>query len=202
MISANQSSYMRMKRSEHTQGGLTEAAKRKRAVFQEKYKAFMKNSRQTALTILVWGPNPQSDSPVANKRKEIVKELLKLGHHAAFSEEINGAEDGLSEKSKEFAQAHGADLIIILVEDAPGALAEAHDFCNVPKLAPNIYVMIPQKYKGGYSAQGAIKDLSDGYGGVYWYEDNELKICNILERAVRRAEARRQILFRAGGAPL
>jgi len=193
---------MGAKRSTHTPVGLSDAAKNKRALFEKKYKALLKNTREVALTVLVWGPNPHAESAVANKRREILDALLKLGHHAAFSEDIENPIDGLSEKSLEFAQALAADLIIILIEDAPGALAEAHDFSNVPELATKIYVMVPQKYHKGYSAKGALKDLSDGYGGVYWYEDDELNRCNVLERAVRRAEARRQILYRAGGVRL
>ena len=60
-----------------------------------------------------------------------------------FSEDLPIQTGNISEKSKEFAQARAAHLIIILVEDAPGALAEAHDFCNHPDIAPNVYVMIP-----------------------------------------------------------
>jgi hypothetical protein len=185
---------MGMKRENNLPDGLNEAARRASTRFEAKYKAYMEDLRQkVALTILVWGPNLGSQSPVANKRKEIFQALQKLGHKAVFSENINVEVGNVSEKMKEFAQALAADLIIILLEDAPGALAEAHDFCNHPDLAPKIYVMIPRKYEGGYSAQGAIKDLDDGYGGVYWYAEEELEICNVRTKAVRRAEARRCI---------
>jgi hypothetical protein len=59
--------------------------------------------------------------------------------------------------------------------------------------------MFPKKYKGGYAARGAIKDLSDGYGGVYWYDDKDLDICNVRTQAVKRVEARRWMLYQAGG---
>ena len=176
-------------------GGLDEPARRERKRFEARYEAFIKEAQEISLSILVWGPNPQSDSPVAKKRIEIREELIKLGHNAMFSEDLSLQTDNLSEKSKEFAQALAAHLIIILVEDAPGASAEAHDFCNHPDLAPKVYVMIPKKYMQGYSAQGAIKDLSDGYGGVHWYEDEDLGICNVRKQAVIRAEARRWIYY-------
>lgn len=115
-----------------------------------------------------------------------------------FSEEFPEQLANLSEKTKEFAQARAAHLIIILLEDAPGALAEAHDFCNHPDIASKVYVMIPQKYEGGYSARGAIKDLDDGYGGVYWYAEQDLQACNVCKHAVRRTEARRCLLSRVG----
>ncbi len=76
------------------------------------------------------------------------------------------------------------------------ALAEAHDFCNHPELAGKFYIMIPDNYKDGYSGKGAIKDLSDGYGGVYWYHEDEIESCNVLNMAAKRVEARRNIMYR------
>jgi hypothetical protein len=119
--------------------GLDESAKRERERFEAAYRRLLGKGQDISLSILVWGPNPKLDSPVARKRSEIREELNNLGHNAMFSEDIHIQVDNVSEKSKEFAQARAAHLIIILVEDAPGALAEAHDFCNHPDIAPNIY---------------------------------------------------------------
>jgi hypothetical protein len=179
--------------------GLTEHAKRERKRFEDAYEVLIEEVKKVSLTILVWGPNPESGSEVGQKRKKIRAELIRLGHNALFSEELDIHVGGISEKSKEFAQARAAHLIIVLVEEAPGALAETHDFCNDPNIAPNVFVMMPSKYRQGYSARGAIKDLQDAYGGVYWYKDGEIGRCTVLRRAVKRAEARRNILYRAGG---
>lgn len=183
------------KATENPPIGLTEAARRENERFEARLNAFIREVREVSLSILVWGPNPQSSSPVAKKRIEIRDELMKLGHNARFSEDIRAQTDelSLSEKAREFAQARAAHLIVILVEDAPGALAEAHDFGNDPEIAHKVCVMFPQKYRQGYSAQGAMKDLSDGYGGVYWYEEEDLEICKVRTRAVEWAEARRNI---------
>jgi len=59
-----------------------------------------------------------------------------------------------------------------------------------------VFVMIPKKYRKGYSGKGAVRDLENGYGGVYWYGDTEIDDCDVLERALLRAEARRQIKAR------
>jgi hypothetical protein len=175
--------------------GQTEAARREREQFEVRRRAFVLETRKIALSILVWGPNPNSQiAPlVAKKRTEIRDKLLELGHNAMFSEEISvlPEESYLSEKDRELAQARAAHLIVILVEGAPGAQAEAHDFCDDPELRPKIYVMFPLKYKEGYSARGAIRDLDEGYGGVFWYEERDLEQCNVLTRAIRRAEVRR-----------
>lgn len=179
--------------------GLTPEARLSRARFLERVLANMEATKTVALDILVWGPSVTRDDIIARKRQEIRDTLLANGFNAMFSEEIRPSfrrQVDLSEKSIEFEQAREAHLIIILVEDAPGALAEAHDFCNHPDIAPNIYIMFPRKYKDGYSAAGAIHDLAVGYGGVYWYKDTEISSCNVLTKAAKRAEARRQIQAR------
>lgn len=175
--------------------GLDEPARHENERFKTAYEARLREVEKVPLTILVWGPNPQSESPVAKKRNEIREELKDLGYNAMFSEDLSIQAGDISEKAKEFAQALEAHLIFILVESAPGALAEAHDFCNHPDIAPNLVVMIPKKYEEGYSARGAIKILGDAYNGVYWYEDEDLNICNLRKRAVDMAGARRWIRY-------
>ncbi len=120
------------------------------------------------------------------------------GHNAMFSEEITslGEDLGLSEKSKEFAQVNAADLVIILIENSYGALAEACDFCNHIDLAPKIYVMAPYLYKTGYAGQGALQELDEGYGGVYWYQEGEVEACHLLTQASKRVKARRSMAYR------
>ena len=87
-------------------------------------------------------------------------------------------------------------LVIILIEDSPGALAEACDFCNHPDLAQKIYVMAPDSYKTGYAGQGALKELDEGYGGVYWYKQGDVEACNVLTKACKRVRARRSMAYR------
>jgi hypothetical protein len=176
---------------------LTPEAKRENARYLQVYEANLEQLKVVSLSILVWGPGPNRDSPIAEKRKDIRDELLLRGHNAMFSEDIPTRKNGLSQKSKEFAQAQAADLIIILVEDSAGALGEAHDFCNDPNLAPKTCVMVPRHYRKGYSGQGAFKDLEEAYGGIFWYGEGDIAICKVLTRAVRRAEALRNIRLRA-----
>lgn len=177
--------------------GQTKAARRERKAFLKRYQHLLDESRrQVALTILIWGPNPQADSPVARKRVQIRDRLTELNHNALFSEDL--PRTGASLTTEEFAQAQSADLIVVLVEDSLGALGEAHDFGNHPDLSHKMFVLAPSTWRAGYSAQGALKDLEDGYGGVHWYVDDDIRECRVLGRAVARAEARRQIRFRAG----
>ena len=149
----------------------TEAARQARRDFERRVEEQLKQEKKIAFSILVWGMSPESDDPISRKRKEIRNQLIDDGHSAMFSENLTnlGSDLERSEKSKEFAQAKTADLIIILIEDSHGALAEACDFCNHPDLAQKIYVMAPDTYKTGYAGQGALKELDEGYGGMHWY---------------------------------
>ena len=176
----------------------TEAARRARIDFERRVEEQLKQEKNVAFNILVWGMSPAKDKPIAKKRNDIRDQLIEDGHHAMFSEELThlGDDPGHSEKSKEFAQAIKADLIIILIEDSPGALAEACDFCNHPDLASKIYIMAPASYKAGYAGQGALKELDDGYGGVYWYRPRDVEVCHLLKQACKRVRARRSMIYR------
>lgn len=178
--------------------GLTPEAEKERARFMAAYHSNLRRIKQVALSILIWGPDPKRDSPVARKRKELKDLLLADGHNAMFSEELASENEQLSDKSLEFAQALAAHLIFVLVEDSPGAVAEAHDFCNHPEIASKICVLIPKRYKRGYSAKGAIKNLEDAHGGVFWYSDADLAQCHVCTRAIKRANGLRQLHWMHG----
>lgn len=179
--------------------GRTAEARRKSERFRAKYeKAVTAELRSVHLTILVWGPNPTSNTPAAQKRRDIREKLLELGHDAMFSEDLPVSDKTMSTKWQEFVQASLVDLIILLAE-TPGSIAEAHDFCNNPKVALNMFVICARQYQDGYGPQGALRLLDEGYGGVYWYADGEIENCTVLTKAVARVEARRQIMAMAGG---
>lgn len=177
---------------------LTPEAQKEQKRFNREYRKYLERIKKISFTILVWGQSEENNTLVSQKRVSIRDHLRRNGHNAIFSESLSDDNylQGLSEKSKEFAQAQAAHIIIILLEGSPGALAEAHDFCNHPDLTGKFYIMIPECYKDGYSAKGAIKDLSDGYGGVYWYHEGEIESCNVLNMASTRVEARRNIQYR------
>ena len=176
----------------------TEAARQARRDFDRQFEEEEKKEQQIAFNILVWGMSPDRDDPIAQKRKDIGIQLLEDGHNAMFSEDLShlSHDPDLSETSKEFKQANAADLIIVLVEDSPGALAEVCDFCARPDLASKVYVMAPDSYKTSYAGQGALKELDEGYGGVYWYREEEVNACQVLTQACKRVKARRSMAYR------
>lgn len=182
---------------------LTPAARLERETFLRRYRELMEKIRdEVALTVFVWGPNPRAKTAAAAKRLAIRDALRRDGHNAQFSESIPlvsipSAAPRASEKSKEYAQARLADLIIILLEDAPGALAEAHDFGEDLDIIPNLRIFIPRRYRHGYSGKGMIADLEQGWRCVQWYGPAELRKCSVLTAALKAAEARRQVMYRA-----
>ena len=176
----------------------TEAAKRARKSFESQVEEQQKKEQQIAFNILVWGMSPDRDVPIAQKRKDIGNQLIEDGHNAMFSENLShlSQEPDLSETSKEFAQANAADLIIVLVEGSPGALAEVCDVCARPDVAPKVYVMVPDAYKTSYAGQGSLKELDEGYGSVHWYRRGEVEACSVLTQACKRVRARRSMAYR------
>jgi hypothetical protein len=178
----------------------TAAAERELARFRAAYERNLQRLQEIALSILVWGPAPESGTPVARKRREIRDTLICQGHNAMFSEELAGDGGRASMKSRELAQARAAHLVLILYGDSPGAIAETHDFCAHPEIAPKVLVIIPRKFKTGYAGRGALRDLELAHGGVFWYTDRDLDVCNVCTRAVVRAQALRNLRFHGGAA--
>lgn len=173
--------------------GLTPRAREARERFQAAYRARLERATSIALSILIWGPGLGSPSPVAKKRVCIRHLLIKRGHNAFFSEELTDELPPGTLKVAEFAQAIEADLIIALLEDALGTVAEISDFGNHPEIAPNVLVLCPSRFKSGYLGAAPLSIIEDGFGGVHWYEPDEIESCNVLNRALRCAEARRYV---------
>lgn len=175
----------------------TDAARHELERFKGRYEAHLRDIDLIALSVLIWGPGMASESPVLQKRKQIRQELLDRGFVALFSEDVDEGFPATtaiaSLRSREHAQAQAAHLVIILVEDSAGALAEAEAFSSDPDIAWKVFILAPTKYRQGFSGQGTFRLLEEGYGGMYWYENAELIECNVLSQALIRAQARREI---------
>src|SRR3954468_12546141 len=88
--------------------GLTSEAKRERERFLKTYRSHLEKIKKISLSILIWGPGANNASAVFQKREEIRRRLIDLGHNAMFSEEFSDLTDQkttLSQKTLEFAQA-------------------------------------------------------------------------------------------------
>ncbi|MGC1720861.1 MAG: hypothetical protein WA746_17920 [Isosphaeraceae bacterium] len=180
---------------------LTEAARKERKRFLEVYSRHLEQIRQISLNVLVLGKNPSTTSPIANIRKEIVQVLRERGDNAMFSDYLQiDPGQGLTERAKEFAMVSPADLIIAVIEDSPGAVAELSDLFSNPEVAPKMFLMIPKAYAEGYSAQGAIASLGrEHHGNVFWYTPEEFHRGMLVTAAVACTERFREIKHRALG---
>ena len=172
----------------------TPDAERMLNVFRARFEARLDKIRKIPLDILIWGPGIGSTSPVRQKRIQIRDELLKLGHNAMFSEELEDIGGNTPTKLQELAQAQLAHIIIDLLEDAPGALAEAHDFANRPDTSWKFFVLIPKQYEDGYSAKGAIQILGQLFTCVHWYAEGDIERCNVLTQVLKRVELVQQFI--------
>ena len=171
--------------------GLTREAQEEFKRWDTDRRALVDQLKCITLRILVWGPGEASGSAVALKRVQIRDRLVADGFLAVFSEIWATATPGLSQKTNELTQALTANLIIILIEGSPGALAEMHDFSSREDIARKMLVMCPRKYSDGYSIKGAGTILS-AFGSLEFYEDGEIENCNVLTRALARANALRE----------
>src|SRR5262245_53759971 len=61
---------------------LSPAARKRWARFQRQYNGWIKKPESISLSILIWGPNPGSQSRVARKREAIRQALISRGHYA------------------------------------------------------------------------------------------------------------------------
>ena len=167
--------------------------------FRSRYQSYLEINSTVALNILVWGPSLRSTSRVANKRQEIYRELLRQGHNAMFSEELvmdtaDSTEERSNLKRDERAQARAADYIIVLLgEDATGALGEIHDFSGDIAIAWKLFVLAPESYQQSYAGHGTLGILKELFNGVYWYADSEIESCSVLTEALIRVDTVREL---------
>jgi len=179
----------------------TPTLEEKRVEFERRYARELMRLPQIILNILVWGPNPDRDDPVAKKRRQILELLTEMGHIAIMSEELDpiGSALGLSEREKEYVQASLVEQIFILVERSQGATGELHDFLAYMEIARKIFVFAPERHKDTYSGKTALKDLDDAFGAVYWYTQEELEKCTLLDKVRKRIDGLRRIHARQRG---
>ncbi|SRR6266487_7055790 len=146
-------------------------------------------------TILVWGPSRRSQSAVAEKRREIHRELKEDGHRSYFSEEFK-RKPGISLRAQELIQARESDIIFLLVEaHADGPIGEMHDFCSHGELVPKIVLYYPEAMEETYSSAGIVWELDQGFHIVRWYKEIDITSCRVLRSALECVQARRSYVY-------
>ena len=102
--------------------------------------------------MLIWGPAPDSQSPIGLIRKELRQLLREKGNLAMFSEEICDPNIDFSIRLQQLIQAEQYDLIISIPE-TPGSIGEIHDFANDIRINKKILIFLDENFSKGYSAK-------------------------------------------------
>ncbi len=164
--------------------------------FEGRVQQLLEAMKRITFNILIWGPSLRSQSPVAEKRRQIHRRLKDEKHHCWFSEEFADPPLGVSLKSYELAQARKADIIVILVEaTATGSIGEMHDFCSHHELLPKILLFYPEDMRHSYSGEGLVKDLDKGFRIVQWYMEIDITSCKVLTMVLEWVQARRSYVY-------
>lgn len=104
------------------------------------------------ISVLIWGPAPDTQSPIGMIRKELRQLLREKGNLAMFSEEICDPNIGFSIRLQQLVQAEQYDLIISIPE-TPGSIGEIHDFANNTRINKKILIFLDKLFSEGYSAK-------------------------------------------------
>lgn len=104
------------------------------------------------VSVLLWGPGIDSDSPLAAVRAELRARLREMGHAAFFSEELYDSSKPESPRLQQLAQAQEFDLIVS-TPCTPGSIGEIHDFAADRRVHAKILIFLNEQHLSGYSAQ-------------------------------------------------
>lgn len=108
--------------------------------------------KRIPVAVLIWGPAPDSHSPIGKIRIDLRKLLREHGNLAVFSEEICNFDIEFSTRLQQLIQAEQYDLIISIPE-TPGSIGEIHDFANDFRVNRKILIFLNEDYTDGYSAK-------------------------------------------------
>ena len=170
--------------------GLTAEAQEAVAQFNTWYRPWLAKAVATQLSVVVWCPVPETDGPVASKRRVIRTKLQELGHLLVEPSPLplQGKVHG-EDAERQIAFEH-VDLILVLAEDDPGAVEQATQFCQRAEILHKTQVMLPERFE---SLVEADLDMAIyGYNSVFWYDNDDLEVSNLVKRSLRCSEARRK----------
>ncbi len=172
--------------------GKTPEAQNALARFERWRQSRLKRVMQTSLSIVVWCPTPEKDGPIAEKRKEIQRELHSLGHTlASYPPSAAHQPADISGEPGEDSNDLGAvELFLLVAEDDPTVIEQAVSVCENVDILPNVRAMIPRRYE--FMIADELDELINLFQGVYWYEDNDVAASHLVKEARRYSEARRK----------
>ncbi len=126
------------------------------------------------LKILIWGPDPRSKEPLAEKRNEIRATLEEQGHKVYFSEDLIFDKSYLVPANvQERVQVDEMDAVVCLAKN-PGALQEAQEFA---KAAKDFLLWLSDEARGRYSDIALGQQLRAAGRPPEFFQNDDLKSC-------------------------
>jgi hypothetical protein len=127
------------------------------------------------LRILVWGPDPNSDSPAAKKRNELRDRLgNELGYHVYYSEElIFDRTFTVPGNLQERIQVSEMDAVVCIGSDF-GPIQEATEFGQVAK---EFLLWLSDRARGTYSDSAIARSLQLYGRKPLFFRDEDLESC-------------------------
>lgn len=121
-----------------------------------KRKEALERIRRLPIACLVWGPNDSSGTLTGDTRKRVKNELLSLGHHARYSEDLFDPNCGVSNLLQQVAQVEAFD-VVFAIPDSPGSIAEINQFARIPYIGPKIVAYLDSRWDSGFSNKALIE---------------------------------------------
>lgn len=149
--------------------------------------------RSIPISVLIWGPNPFSKTPVAKCRLALRESLEKLGHLCYFSEELfkPGAEFSLL--AQQVAQVENFDLVVSIPE-SPGSIAEIHDFAIIPNVGNKILTFLDSRWDNGYSNTTLAERDSFTGPKIVPYDESMLPD-PVLKRSLQEVQRLQEMMY-------
>jgi len=110
------------------------------------------NLTEIPVSVLLWGPSPDSIDELGQLRLDLRDELRENGHLALFSEEIVDTSLPTSIRIQQLIHAQEFDIIVSMPSTA-GSIGELHDFAGDRRINSKLVVCLNEEYLGGYSNQ-------------------------------------------------
>lgn len=137
---------------------LSDEAKQLLKQMLPKYNEKLSEIKHIPVSILIWGPSPNSTSNIGKIRKILRDRLRQEGHLAMFSEELCDENCNFSTRLQQLLQAEQYDLIISIPE-TPGSIGEIHDFASDVRVNKKILIFLNETFSDGYSTD-SLKSIS------------------------------------------
>lgn len=154
-------------------------------LYEEWYGSRLSRELEVSLSVAIWCPDPEPQGPIAAVRNEILEQLRNLGHRPVLSTQlthVGNVEDG---------QAGEPDLIVIIAEDDSAVIEKVVRLCQQMDILPIVRAMLPGRYEFVIAAE--LETLINGFNGVLWYSDHDLKNSSLVKETLRCCEARRRV---------